>query len=143
MHQKSASKVPRYATKLLHDLWDFIPPSPALAFFYANRDDRVDLCLQKYLAIFGRACSMKRLHELSLCSQLATLVAAFFGWLAVVFITKGSYKIKPWGYVFKNRCLKCGHKICTSQKGSVQQALGPVHTPPTLLEQYMFSLPEV
>lgn len=55
-------------------------------------------------------------HELLLCSQLAALVAAFFGWLEVVFITEGSYKIKPWGYIFKSRCLKCGHKICTSQR---------------------------
>lgn len=33
VHQKSASKVPRYATDLLHNLWDFIPSSPALACF--------------------------------------------------------------------------------------------------------------
>lgn len=71
------------------------------------------------------------------------LIAAFFGWLEVVFITEGSYKIKPWGYIFKNRCLKCGHKIRISQKRAVQQALGPVHTLPTLLEQYMFWLPKV
>lgn len=80
----------------------------------------IRLISAKQLEIFGRAWSIKRLHELLLFSQLAMLVAAFFGWLEVAFITKGSYKIKPWGYVFKNRCLERGHKICTSQKRAVQ-----------------------
>lgn len=84
----------------------------------------------------------ERFHELLLCLQLATCVTAFFDWLEVLFITEGSYKIKPWGYVFRNRCLRCGPKTCTSLRRAVQQALGPVHTLPVFLEQHVFQLPK-
>lgn len=111
-------------------------PCPGFFFFflYTNRDDKVGLCLQS-MKDFMSYCSA--------CSWPRVCVTAFFDCLDLLVITKGSCKIKPWGYVFRNRCLRCGPKTCTSLRRAVQTALDLVHTLPMFLGHYMFHLPRV